>query len=127
MLTVFWAAHFGVWQASALCEAEGLSLDIFGKMLRATMPVFDDALGDAVTRVAQRRFTADEHTMASVETCHLSARLIRQISQEHRIHLGLTEALGAIFTGGRNATRPPVEHRQSRQARYAQPPDSRRR
>lgn len=97
VLTVFWAAHFGVWHATAICEAEGVSLQVFAKMLSATMPVFDDALKDAIQRVAQRRFTADEDTMASVETCHFSARLIHQISQEHRIHLGLTEALEVIF------------------------------
>lgn len=97
ILVVLWGSLFGVWQAAALCEAEGLPLDTFASTLGATMPVIDNAFKDSVERIAKRRFVADATTMASVDTCHASARLIHEISKEHGIHLGLSNALETIF------------------------------
>jgi 3-hydroxyisobutyrate dehydrogenase-like beta-hydroxyacid dehydrogenase len=69
--------------------------------------VLEGAMKDSVERIAQRRFAADETTMSSVETCHASVRLIHEISKEHGIHLGLTEALEETFERSSGAGRGP--------------------
>jgi 3-hydroxyisobutyrate dehydrogenase-like beta-hydroxyacid dehydrogenase len=105
ILIVLWGAHFGVWHGAAICEAEGFPLDAFASGLGATMPVFDGALKDAIQRIATRRFAADASTAASVEICHASARLIDEISKEHGIDRGLTNALETIFRRAQAAGR----------------------
>jgi 3-hydroxyisobutyrate dehydrogenase-like beta-hydroxyacid dehydrogenase len=105
ILIVLWGSLFGTWQAAAICEAEGFPLESFASALGATMPVLEGALKDSVERIAKRRFAADETTMSSVETCHASARLVHEISKEHGIHLGLTEALETIFKRASDAGR----------------------
>lgn len=105
VLIVFWAAHFGVWQGAAICEAEGFPLDVFANGLTATMPVFDGSFKDMITRIATRRFAADATTAASVDICHASSRLIDDISKEHGIHRGLTSALETVFQRAQDAGR----------------------
>ncbi|MBX3188021.1 MAG: NAD(P)-dependent oxidoreductase [Labilithrix sp.] len=97
ILIVLWGSLFGTWHAAAICEAEGFPLDAFASALGATMPVVEGALKDSLDRIAKRRFAADETTASSVDICHASARLIQEMSKEHRIHPGLTEALETIF------------------------------
>lgn len=105
ILIVLWGFLFGAWQAAAICEAERFPLDVLASTLAATMPVLDGALQDSVQRIAGRRFAADASTMASVETCYASARLIHEISKEHGLHLGLTNALETIFARAHAAGR----------------------
>jgi 3-hydroxyisobutyrate dehydrogenase-like beta-hydroxyacid dehydrogenase len=105
ILTVFWAFLFGAWHAAAICEAERFPLDVLASSLTATMPVLDGALQDSLQRIAGRRFAADASTMASVETCYASVRLIHEISKEHGLHLGLTNALETVSARARGAGR----------------------
>lgn len=101
ILMVLWGSTFGVWQAAAICEAEGFPLETFSSSLSTAMPVLEGALKESIARIATRRFKGDETTMASVETCHTSVQLIHQISKAHGIHLGLTAALDEIFARAR--------------------------
>lgn len=103
LLTVLWGSCFGVFQAAAICEAEGFPLDVFSSSLEATMPVIGASLKDAVERIPARRFKGDETTLATVEICHASVRLIHQISQQHGIHTGLSAALDTLFSRARDA------------------------
>lgn len=103
LLIVLWGALLGTWQAAALCEAEGFPLEALGGALGGIMPVLDGTLKDSIHRIAQRRFAADETTMASVDICHASARLIHEMSQQHGLHLGLTTALDGLFQRARDA------------------------
>jgi len=105
ILTVLWASLFGTWHAAALCEAERFPVDAFASALGATMPVLGALLHDSLARIGERRFAADAQTMASVETCHASARLIHDISREHGLPLGLTEALSTVFERATGAGR----------------------
>lgn len=105
ILIVLWGSLFGVWQAAAICEAERFPLDAFASALAATMPVLQASMQDSLQRIAERRFSADTATLASVETCHASARLIHEVSKEHGIHVGLTDALETIFARTRAAGR----------------------
>lgn len=105
ILIVFWAAHFGVWQGAAICEAEGFPLDAFANGLTATLPVFEGSFKDMVARIATRRFTADATSAASIDICHASSRLIDDISKEHGIHRGLTSALETVFQRAQAAGR----------------------
>lgn len=105
LLVVLWGSLFGTWQAAAICEAEGFPLEAFLGSLGATMPVIEDVLKDSVKRIAGRRFVADEATASTVEICYASARLIREISAGHGIHLGLPEALEQIFKRASDAGR----------------------
>lgn len=97
VLMVLWGSLFGTWHAAAICEAEGFPLNTFASTLGATLPVLEGAMKDSVERIAERRFAADAATMASLETCHASVRLIREITTEHGIHPGLVTALETIF------------------------------
>ncbi len=103
ILVVLWGFMFGAWQAAAICEAERFPLEVFGSTLSATLPMLEGVLQDSVKRIGTRRFAADASTMASVETCYASARLIHEISKEHGLHLGLTNALETIFARARDA------------------------
>lgn len=103
VLIVFWGSLFGSWHAAALCEAESFPLEVLGSTLRSIMPVFEDSLKDSVEHIAQRRFASDETSMASLEICHASAKLIHEMSREHGVHLGLTQALTAVFERATNA------------------------
>ena len=98
ILVVLWGSLFGAWHAAAICEAEGFPLPALASTLTATMPVFDGSLKDSIMRIAERRFAADTTTAATADTCLASVRLIHEISKEHGIHLGLSEALEAIFS-----------------------------
>lgn len=105
LLIVLWGATFGTWQAAAICEAEGFPLGALASSLAATMPVIASGLAATIERVASRRFAADATTLATVEVCHNSARLIHQISEEQGLHTGLTSALEGIFSRARAAGR----------------------
>jgi 3-hydroxyisobutyrate dehydrogenase-like beta-hydroxyacid dehydrogenase len=105
LLIVLWGSLFGTWHAAAICEAEAFPLDAFASSLSATMPVIEGVLKDSVRRIAERRFAADAATTSSLAPCRASAMRIHEISQEHGIHLGLTEALETIFKRGSDAGR----------------------
>lgn len=97
ILVVLWGSLFGTWHAAALCDAEGFPLAALGASLSAVMPVLGESIRDSVARIAERRFAGDEQTAATVATCHASVRLIHEISREHRLHLGLPDALERVF------------------------------
>jgi 3-hydroxyisobutyrate dehydrogenase-like beta-hydroxyacid dehydrogenase len=73
LLGQMWGALFGQLQAAAICEAEGIALDLFEEHRQAFLPVVEGAVVDLITRIRDRRFAAD------AETPRLARRPLRRL------------------------------------------------
>lgn len=87
LLGQMWGALFGQLQAAAICQAEGIALDLFEEHRQAFLPVVEGATVDLITRIRDRRFAADAETLASLDVHYGAFGLLLQLCGER----GLTD------------------------------------
>lgn len=97
ILVVLWGSTHGLLQGASICEAEKFPLEAFGKALQSSWSVVEAILRDTLQRIEKRHYDADETSAATVSTCQASVHHILEVSKEHRIDLGLPQALERIF------------------------------
>lgn len=86
LLGQMWGALFGQFQAAAICQAEGIALDLFEEHRQAFHPVVEDAVVDLVTRIRDRRFAADAQTLASLDVHYGAFGLLLQLCDERGLN-----------------------------------------
>jgi 3-hydroxyisobutyrate dehydrogenase-like beta-hydroxyacid dehydrogenase len=82
LLAQMWGALFGQLQAAAICEAEGIALDLFEEHRQAFLPVVEGAVVDLIARIRDRRFAADAETLASLDVHYGAFGLLLQLCAE---------------------------------------------
>ncbi|MFP2905626.1 NAD(P)-dependent oxidoreductase [Pyxidicoccus sp. 3LFB2] len=97
LLVNMWGALFGVLQGVAVCEAENVPLDMFKGFVKATAPVIDGGISDIITRVQQRRFAADETTLASIEIHAGALHHLLELCKERGLDRAVPEAFDQLF------------------------------
>jgi 3-hydroxyisobutyrate dehydrogenase-like beta-hydroxyacid dehydrogenase len=97
LLVFMWGELFGMLQGVAVCEAEKVPLEAFMNYVKATKPVVDGATTDFVTRFQQRRFAADETTLATIEIHAGALRHLLELCKERGIHRAVPEAFDQLF------------------------------
>lgn len=97
LLGQMWGALFGQFQAAAICQAEGIALDLFEEHRQAFLPVVEGAVVDLVTRIRDRRFAADAQTLASLDVHHGAFGLLLQLCAERGLHDLVPRAQDDLF------------------------------
>jgi len=97
LLGQMWGALFGQFQAAAICEAEGIALDLFEEHRQAFLPVVEGAVFDLVARIRDRRFAADAQTLASLEVHYGAFGLLLQLCGERGLHDLIPRAQDSLF------------------------------
>lgn len=115
LLGQMWGALFGQFQAAAICQAEGIALDLFEEHRLAFHPVVEGAVVDLVTRIRDRRFAADAQTLASLDVHYGAFGLLLQLCAERGLHDLVPKAQDDLFRKAIDAS-----HRQDDFAAIAQ-------
>lgn len=97
LLGQMWGALFGQFQAAAICQAEGIALDLFEEHRQAFHPVVEGAVVDLVTRIRDRRFAADAETLASLDVHYGAFGLLLQLCSERGLHDLVPKAQDSLF------------------------------
>lgn len=97
LLGQMWGALFGQFQAAAICQAEGIALDLFEEHRLAFQPVVEGAVVDLVTRIRDRRFAADAQTLASLDVHYGAFGLLLQLCAERGLHDLVPKAQDDLF------------------------------
>ena len=97
LLGQMWGALFGQFQAAAICQAEGIALDLFEEHRQAFHPVVEGAAVDLVTRIRDRRFAADAETLASLDVHYGAFGLLLQLCGERGLHDLVPKAQDDLF------------------------------
>ncbi|MCV9940365.1 NAD(P)-binding domain-containing protein [Boseaceae bacterium BT-24-1] len=97
LLGQMWGALFGQFQAAAICEAEGIALDLFEGHRQAFLPVVEGAVVDLITRIRDRRFAADTQTLASLDVHYGAFGLLLQLCAERGLHDLVPKAYDSLF------------------------------
>lgn len=97
LLGQMWGALFGQFQAAAICQAEGIALDLFEEHRQAFHPVVEGAVVDLVTRIRDRRFAADAETLASLDVHYGAFSLLLQLCGERGLHDLVPKAQDSLF------------------------------
>lgn len=97
LLGQMWGALFGQFQAAAICQAEGIALDLFEEHRLAFQPVVEGAAVDLVTRIRDRRFAADAQTLASLDVHYGAFGLLLQLCAERGLHDLVLKAQDDLF------------------------------
>jgi 3-hydroxyisobutyrate dehydrogenase-like beta-hydroxyacid dehydrogenase len=97
MLTFMWGALFGALQGISICQTEGLSLDAYVGVMTPFMPLVNGWAVDVVQRTRDRRFAADEATLASVGTHHATVRHLIALCADSGIRDTLPLAFDELF------------------------------
>jgi 3-hydroxyisobutyrate dehydrogenase-like beta-hydroxyacid dehydrogenase len=97
LLCQMWGALFGQFQAAAICEAEGIALDLFEQHRQAFHPVVEGATVDLITRIRDRRFAADAQTLASLDVHHGAFGLLLRLCAERGLHDLVPKAQDNLF------------------------------
>lgn len=97
LLGQMWGALFGQIQAAAICQVEGISLDLFEAHRLAFQPVVEGAVVDLVTRIRDRRFAADAETLASLDVHYGAFGLLLQLCAERGLHDLVPKAQDSLF------------------------------
>ncbi len=97
LLGQMWGALFGQLQAAAICEAEGISLDLFEAHRQAFLPVVEGALVDLGARIRDRRFAGDTATLASIDVHYGAFSLLLQLCAERGLNDFGPKAQDSLF------------------------------
>jgi 3-hydroxyisobutyrate dehydrogenase-like beta-hydroxyacid dehydrogenase len=97
LLVYMWGTLFGTLQGAAVCEAEEVSLEAFKTFAKAFAPVVDNGVADIITRIQQRRFGADEHTLATVEIHAGALHHLLELCKDRGIHRAVPESFDQLF------------------------------
>jgi 3-hydroxyisobutyrate dehydrogenase-like beta-hydroxyacid dehydrogenase len=97
LLGQMWGALFGQFQAAAICQAEGIALDLFEGHRQAFLPVVEGALVDLVARIRDRRFAADAQTLASLDVHYGAFGLLLQLCTERGLDDLVPKAQDSLF------------------------------
>lgn len=97
LLGQMWGALFGQLQAAAICQAEGIALDLFEEHRRAFHPVVEGAVVDLITRIRDKRFAGDTETLASLEVHYATLGLLLQLCAERGLHDLVPKAQDDLF------------------------------
>lgn len=97
LLVSMWGALFGVLQGAALCDAEKFPLDAFLGFYKAVMPVTNGAADEMVQRIQSGHFAGDEKTLATVEICSSSVRLLIEMAKERGLRHAMLDSFDQIF------------------------------
>lgn len=60
LLTIYYGFLFGTLHGAAICDAEGISLDVFAELGEALMPVLGDALTRSVAMITSNDFESEQ-------------------------------------------------------------------
>ncbi|CAN7495573.1 NAD(P)-binding domain-containing protein [Bosea sp. LjRoot90] len=97
LLGQMWGALFGQFQAAAICQAEGIALDLFEAHRQAFLPVVEGALVDLVTRIRDKRFAGDAATLASIDVHYGAFSLLLQLCSERGLNDLVPKAQDSLF------------------------------
>lgn len=97
LLGQMWGALFGQFQAAAICQAEGIALDLFEEHRQAFLPVVEGAVVDLVARIRDRRFAADAETLASLDVHYGAFSLLLQLCAERGLNGLVLKAQDSLF------------------------------
>ncbi|CAD5277582.1 conserved hypothetical protein [Bosea sp. 62] len=97
LLGQMWGALFGQFQAAAICQAEGIALDLFEEHRQAFLPVVEGAVVDLVARIRDRRFAADAETLASLDVHYGAFGLLLQLCAERGLNDLVPKAQDDLF------------------------------
>lgn len=97
LLGQMWGALFGQLQAAAICQAEGIALDLFEGHRQAFLPVVEGATVDLISRIRDRRFASDAETLASLDVHYGAFGLLLRLSGERGLADLGSKAQEALF------------------------------
>lgn len=97
LLGQMWGALFGQFQAAAICQAEGIALDLFEEHRLAFHPVVEGAVVDLITRIRDRRFAADAQTLPSLDVHYGAFGLLLQLCSERGLNDHVPKAQDSLF------------------------------
>lgn len=97
LLAQMWGALFGQSQAAAICQAEGIALDLFEEHRQAFLPVVEGATVDLITRIRDRRFAADAETLASLDVHYGAFGLLLRLCGERGLNDLVPKAQDSLF------------------------------
>lgn len=93
LLVVMWGSLFGALQATAVCKAEGITLDAYSGYLEPLLPQINEWTLGTVRRIADGRLAADAETLASIGVHSVALNALVQLCQER----SLDQAVPAAF------------------------------
>jgi 3-hydroxyisobutyrate dehydrogenase-like beta-hydroxyacid dehydrogenase len=97
LLAFMWGHLFGILQGAAVSEAEGISLDAYAQHMAAIKAMLDGAAEDLTGRARQRRYAADETTLATLEAHYGAFKHLQEICETQGLNRALTDGMARIF------------------------------
>lgn len=97
LLSPLWGMLFGTLQAIAVCQAEGIALDAYARHLKPFTKIIHDATDDLIVRARDRRYRADDDTLASIAAHHGAFQHLMSVCRERQLNRALPDAFDGIF------------------------------
>jgi 3-hydroxyisobutyrate dehydrogenase-like beta-hydroxyacid dehydrogenase len=97
LLAAMWGALFGAVQGAVISEAEGLPFALYRRHHASVKAMLDGAVEDTLSRAAEGRYAADEHTLATLAAHHGAFRHLHEIGRDRGLDPSLLDAFARLF------------------------------
>ena len=97
LLSQLWGRLFGTLQAIAVCQAEGIDLDVYARHLKPFKPIIDLAVDDLLVRARDGRVRSDDQTLASIAAHYGAFQHLVEVSAEHGLNCEIPDAFESLF------------------------------
>lgn len=99
-LSYFFGGLMGFYHGARICEAEGLSVELYGQMLLGSATAFGAMVASDATNIQAGNYAAED---ATLDICARSLDLIVRHANEARLDPQVPQALATFFDRGRAA------------------------
>ncbi|ASA57106.1 hypothetical protein BSQ33_06420 [Vibrio gazogenes] len=96
-LSMMWGALFGAAHAVAVCEAEGVDLNVLGEFWKSSGPVVQFMVDDFISRNVDGRIEGDQKTLATVATHYGAMHHLESVMQDKGLDNSVLNGYKSIF------------------------------